>query len=64
MIEFVSTTHTKPMIESTLFLFGPDVKVVGSRMTEDGFDLVLEGPEAQVLDVVHRLSIQLVRSYF
>jgi len=38
----------KHEIEADLDAFGPNVSVVGSRMTEDGYELVLEGDAEEI----------------
>ena len=45
-LEFTSTTLSKRQIEAVLDCFS-HVVVCGSRMTEDGFDLFLEGEQAE-----------------
>lgn len=49
--ECVTTNQPKSYVEHVLSRQGPQVKVVGSCMTEDGWILVLQGPKRQVLDV-------------
>jgi len=44
--------RTLLQIESDLELLAPDVAVVGSRMEETGYTLVLEGPVEQVYTVI------------
>lgn len=47
-LDSVETTYGKDVIEFYLLLFGPEVEVVGSKITEEGYTLILEGPEIQV----------------
>lgn len=41
----------KSQIEDDLSVYAPTTLVVGSRMTEDGYELVLEGPEDEIDEV-------------
>lgn len=50
--ESVVVSKPKEQIESDLSRFGPNVKVVGSRMTEDGYELLLDGPSGEVADLI------------
>lgn len=49
--EAIETNQSKSFIEHVLSRLGPQVKVVGSCMTEDGWTLILQGPKRQVMDV-------------
>lgn len=55
VMEFVSVSLPKDEIETILGL-GPDVWVTASQLTEDGIDLVLEGPALQVYPVISELK--------
>jgi hypothetical protein len=51
-IESVIVNRPKEQIEQDLPRFGPTVQVVGWRMTEDGYELLLEGPSGEVADLI------------
>lgn len=55
-IESVSTIHCKSIINWFLECIAPDVVVVGSQMTEDGWELLMEGPTTQLSEVVFVLG--------
>ena len=52
-LESVIVALPKHLIEFDLEQFGQDVVVVASRMTEDGYELVLEGDAGQVADLIY-----------
>lgn len=43
----------KSQIEEDLSTYAPTTKVVGSRMTEEGWELVFEGPENEIDEVFY-----------
>lgn len=45
--------RTREQIEDDLKHLGPSVLVVGSRITEDGYELVLEGSTFQIQDLIY-----------
>jgi hypothetical protein len=40
-------------IEKDLEAIAPNLSVVGSRITEDGYELVLEGPKNELEDILY-----------
>lgn len=54
--ESVSTIHCKPIINWFLECIAPDVVIVGSAITEDGWELLMEGPTNQLSEVVFVLG--------
>lgn len=59
-IESVSVNRAKEEIEEDLSIYAPLVKVVGSRMLEDGYELVLEGPGNQVDEIITHWTVPYV----
>ena len=55
-IESVHAPISKVVIEWYLSCFGTGVKVVGSLMTEDGYESVSEGEAQQVMHLVQVLG--------
>lgn len=55
-IESVVTPFSKGIIEWCLETLAPEVVVVGRRITEDGWELVLEGNTRQVSELVYVLA--------
>jgi hypothetical protein len=54
-VGFVSVSLPKHVIEYILSLYDDSqVKVVGSRLTEDGYDLILEGESDEMVSSVIR----------
>lgn len=49
----VDVERSKQQIESDLSLLAPSVQVVASRMTEDGYTLVLEGEPNELASIIH-----------
>lgn len=56
-LESIIVTLPKHLIEFVLAKYGADVHVVGSRLTEDGIELVLEGDAVQVSEVLYVLDM-------
>lgn len=54
--EHVSTIHCKSIINWFLECIAPDVVVVGRAITEDGWELLMEGPTNQLSEVVFVLG--------
>lgn len=52
-VESVVVSKNKSEIETDLELFGQGVSVVGSRFTEDGYELVLEGSLVKVTELIY-----------
>ena len=51
-IEYILVPLEKSQIEGLLFFVAPHVSVIGSRFTEDGYDLFLEGPIDEIADFI------------
>jgi len=52
-VDSVVIFKKRSLIEKDLSLVAPKVSVVGSRILEDGWELVLEGPANQVEDIIY-----------
>ncbi len=52
-VESVVVAKSKTQIEADLTAFGQGVTVVGSRMTEDGYELVLEGSLVKITELIY-----------
>ncbi len=52
-LESLVVNLPKDVIEWYLETLAPSVQVVGHRMTEDGYELVLEGNPGQIADLVY-----------
>lgn len=59
-IEYIFSPLEKTRIEGLLSFIAPHVLVVGSRLQEDGYDLILEGPADEIADFVvsHREVVE------
>lgn len=55
-LESVVTPMPKSVINWYLSTIAPDVVVVGSRITEDGWELVLEGKPVQMTELIYALA--------
>lgn len=55
-LDSVIAQFDKSIIDWILSTIGRNVQVIASRMTEDGYELILEGEETQVKEVVFVLS--------
>lgn len=58
VVDSMVVDMSKEQIDKDLSLF--DVTVVGSRMTEEGYELVLEGDEEELSDLIEFWSFYLV----
>lgn len=63
VLDSIEFKAPRPVIEKILSTYAPNVQVVGSRITEDGYELVLEGEMAEVatLEYVATHLIQLIQ---
>jgi hypothetical protein len=52
-VEVVTLNMPKDMIEWELTCFAPNLRVVASLMTEDGYLLVLEGYVAELQNIIN-----------
>ena len=50
--ESVIIDKPKEKIEQELTRFGPQVEVVGWRITDYGYEIIIEGPSNQVADLI------------
>lgn len=56
-LESVVVFLPKPTIEAILTRWGRHVHVIGSRITEDGYELVLEGDAAEMSEVLYLFNL-------
>jgi hypothetical protein len=56
-IEYVFVSKAKHLIERDMSNIAPSVRVVGSRTTEDGYDLLLEGDVNNIADLIYFWSV-------